>query len=84
MHKEPNTRNPQKKIGEWLPVQKPAEDITWESNSNASQESRSINLLSRSASHVDRVFLKTVLALLFSTDRPTRSSALACLSAYKR
>ena len=78
------SQTPEAIVGQRLFAQKPAEDITWESNSNTSTESRSSYLLSRCASHVDRVFRKTCLAFLFRTERPTRSSALACLSAYKR
>ena len=50
--------------------QKPAEDITWESNSNKSKESRSSNFLSRCASHVDRVLFSIVLSRLFKIENP--------------
>ena len=50
------SQTPEAIVGQRLSAQKPAEDITWESNSNTSTESRSINFLSHCDSHVDRVF----------------------------
>ena len=73
------SQTPEAIVGQRLFAQKPAEDITWESNSNTSTESRSSYLLSRCASHVDRVFSRLVwpFCLYFI-------SVLARLSAYKR
>ena len=64
------SQTPEAIVGQRLSAQKPAEDITWESNSNKSKESRSSNFLSRCASHVDRVLFSIVLSRLFRIENP--------------